>query len=149
VGEPWSSTDIYDLEGGGDWRKRSKREGVDWVMIALLIAALLAVLGLIPLWRAIYSRYVTGPASSYVAPHRLETSLVPDLLGEEFQVCQPERVNLREPFGWVELDECAFVWYNSVLSGISLAHLHPTKLHATHLSECREMSSGFWSPAYG
>lgn len=44
-------------------------EGVDWLMIGLLIAALIAVLGLIPLWQSVYRRYavpavVPTPSSS-------------------------------------------------------------------------------------
>jgi hypothetical protein len=38
--------------------------GVDWLMIGLLIAALIAVLGLIPLWRTVYQRYAAPPPDS-------------------------------------------------------------------------------------
>jgi serine/threonine-protein kinase len=34
-------------------------EGLDWIMLALAVAALLAVLGLIPLWRTVAERYTT------------------------------------------------------------------------------------------
>ena len=145
VGDTWSSTEAYGLEGNGNWQQRPTREGADWVMIALLIAALIAVLGLIPLWRAVYNRYVVGSASSYLAPHRLETALAPELLGDGFQGCQAQR----EPLRGAELGESEFVWYNTVPSGPSLARLHPTRLQTRHLIECRETHSGFWSPAYG
>jgi hypothetical protein len=35
--------------------------GIDWLMVALIIAALIAVLGLIPLWRTVYRHYATPP----------------------------------------------------------------------------------------
>lgn len=35
---------------------------IDWLMIWLIIAALIAVLGLIPLWRTVYRRYALPPA---------------------------------------------------------------------------------------
>jgi serine/threonine-protein kinase len=47
--------------------EQKEPDGVDWLMVGLIIAALLAVLGLIPLWRTVYSRYATappGPSSS-------------------------------------------------------------------------------------
>ena len=107
-----------------------EQEGVDWLMIALLVAALIAVLGLIPLWRAVYGRYVSTPASSYSVPHRLEADPAPILLGDNYQGCQPER--------GAELDEWAVVWYNTMPSRPSLAHLQTKSMHARHLSGCRE-----------
>lgn len=130
VGDTWSSTDVYDLEGAGTWEQEQEREGVDWVMIALLIVALIAVLGLIPLWRAVYSRYVTGPTSSSLAPPRPEEDSALVLLGDIHQGCQTE--------GCAELDEWVVVWYNTMSSGPSLAHLPLTNMHIRHLSECRE-----------
>jgi len=127
VGDTWSSTDLYDLEGATAWGQ--EKEGVDWLMIALLVAALIAVLGLIPLWRAVYGRYVTTPASSSLL-HRLEADLAPILLGDNCQGCQPKR--------GAELDEWVVVWYNTMLSKPSLAHLHTKGMHTRHLSECRE-----------
>jgi hypothetical protein len=38
------------------------REGVDKLLIILFVAAMLAVLGLVPLWRAVYERYSAPPA---------------------------------------------------------------------------------------
>jgi serine/threonine-protein kinase len=35
--------------------------GVDWLLVALLVAALVAVLGLIPLWRVVRQRYAPAP----------------------------------------------------------------------------------------
>jgi serine/threonine protein kinase len=46
--------------------------GMDWLMIALIIVALISVLGLIPLWRSVYRRYTApppgSPAFSYFLP---------------------------------------------------------------------------------
>ena len=128
VGDTWSSTDLYDLEGAGAWDQ--EQEGVDWLMIALLVAALIAVLGLIPLWRAVYGRYVSTPASASSVPHPPETEPAPILFGDNCQGCQPER--------GAELDEWVVVWYNTMLSRPSLAHLHAKGMHARHLSKCRE-----------
>jgi serine/threonine protein kinase len=47
-------------------------DGVDWLIIGLIIAALLAVLGLIPLWRTIYYRYAAAsPSPSSSLRHSL------------------------------------------------------------------------------
>jgi serine/threonine protein kinase len=150
TGDAWSPTGLYDLEGSRDWKQKAKQDSVDWVLIALLIAALIAVLGLVPLWRAVYSRYVTGPTSSYPAPHRLETALAPALEDDDFQGYQTQSRPRRAPRRGAELDESVVVWYNTIPSGPSLlAHLHPINPHARHPSERREKNSGFWSPAYG
>jgi serine/threonine protein kinase len=50
---------IYD-QGEEDEYWVDEPEGIDWIMIGLIVAALIAVLGLIPLWRTVYRRY-TGP----------------------------------------------------------------------------------------
>jgi hypothetical protein len=44
-----------DDRGSQSWDDGS--EGVDWVLVGLAVVALIAVLGLIPLWRTVYSRY--------------------------------------------------------------------------------------------
>jgi eukaryotic-like serine/threonine-protein kinase len=51
----------YDFQAVGD--RAPEPAGVDWLMIGLLIAALIAVLGLIPLWRTVYRRYAAPPAA--------------------------------------------------------------------------------------
>jgi serine/threonine protein kinase len=54
-----------------DWQEEP--EGVDWLMIGLIIAALLAALGLIPLWRTVYRRYaVESPRPSSLLMHWLD-----------------------------------------------------------------------------
>jgi serine/threonine protein kinase len=53
--------------------ERKEPDGVDWLMIGLIIAALLAVLGLIPLWRTVYSRYSSAsPRPSYSLRNSLD-----------------------------------------------------------------------------
>jgi serine/threonine-protein kinase len=134
AGGTWSSSESYDPEGYGAWEQKPEREGIDWMMIALLIAALIAVLGLIPLWRAVYSRYVTGPASSSLAPHRFEVDAVCDPLGASHQDRQP----IEGPQGQAELDERTVVWYNTMPSRRSLGHLHPAIGPASHQDGCGE-----------
>jgi hypothetical protein len=45
--------------------------GVDWLTIGLIVVALLAVLGLIPLWRTVYRRYAVPPSSPTPISYRL------------------------------------------------------------------------------
>jgi serine/threonine protein kinase len=123
VGDAWSSTDLYDLEGAGAWVQ--EKESVDWLMIALLVAALIAVLG-----RAVHGRYVGTSASAVSIPHPTETEPTPILLGDNCQGCQPE--------GGAELDEWAVVWYNTMLSRPSLADLHTKSMHTRHLPGSRQ-----------
>ncbi|MFC2037146.1 serine/threonine protein kinase [Chloroflexota bacterium] len=49
---------VYSPETAA-WREAPA--GVDWMMMALILVALIAVLGLIPLWRAVYRRYAAPP----------------------------------------------------------------------------------------
>jgi len=61
--DAWSSRAMYSFEedeAGPEYLSGWSEEqpaGVDWLMIGLLIVALIAVLGLIPLWRTVYQRY--------------------------------------------------------------------------------------------
>ncbi|MGC9333164.1 MAG: serine/threonine protein kinase [Anaerolineae bacterium] len=50
----------YEFIDDRDWAE--PRGGVDWLMAALFVAAILAVLGLLPLWRTVYERYSAPPA---------------------------------------------------------------------------------------
>jgi len=43
-----------------EWTEEPVR--VSWLMVGLIVAALIAVLGLIPLWRTVYRRYAVPPA---------------------------------------------------------------------------------------
>lgn len=126
--DTWSSTDLYDLEGAGAWSQ--EREGVDWVMIALLVAALIAVLGLIPLWRAVYGRYVSAPAGASTMWHHLEPETALILDGDDNRGCQPKR--------GAKLDEWAVVWYNTMSARLSPTRLRAKSIDARNLFECRE-----------
>jgi eukaryotic-like serine/threonine-protein kinase len=77
----------------GEWDGESKDR--DWLLIGLLIVALMAVLGLIPLWRTVYRRY-TAPPPMFAPSAYLDTDLpsLPDCAG-------------------LELVGFGLVWYNS------------------------------------
>jgi serine/threonine protein kinase len=111
TGDTWSSTELYDLEGDKAWGEPS--EGVDWVMIALLVAAAIAVLGLIPLWSAVYNRYASATIGLNGVPHQPDAQTAPLLLGDDRLGSLPQR--------GTELEGQAIVWYNVVLSKVSLA----------------------------
>jgi serine/threonine protein kinase len=109
----WSSRDIYALDGDANWLEEPA--GTDWLVIGLLIAALIAVLGLIPLWRTVYRRYAPSPpATSPGSDHRF---------GLEFSASQTCSIEewLYQAQGEIELDERAFVWYNILSPGLCLA----------------------------
>ncbi|MGD8462510.1 MAG: serine/threonine-protein kinase [Anaerolineae bacterium] len=60
---------VLDDRDSQSWNDES--EGVDWILVGLAVVALIAVLGLIPLWRTVYSRYsapVPDSAGSYRIP---------------------------------------------------------------------------------
>lgn len=80
---------------------------MDWLMVALLVAALIAVLGLIPLWRTVYQRYAAPEPASAPA-----SSLHPeqDILSTQSGVKRPEGQTIRHP----KLDGVGLVWYHSV-----------------------------------
>jgi hypothetical protein len=50
----------YEFIEEEEWAE--PREGMDWLLVILFVAAILAVLGLVPLWRAVYERYSAPPA---------------------------------------------------------------------------------------
>ncbi len=104
--------DIYDLEEADDWVEEPA--GVDWLMIGLLLVALIAVLGLIPLWRTVYLRYAAPPPASAPASHfRFEEDACWILPGIEGQRCWTE--------SRVDLDEPEPVWVRSASVPLSLA----------------------------
>jgi hypothetical protein len=104
---------------------------VDRLMIVLLIAALIAVLGLIPLWRTVYRRYAgPEPASAPASSFQPENDILSTQLGIERLECQTKQ--------HLKLDEVGFVWYHSGLLA----------LNQTRHAETQELS-GFGSPAYG
>jgi hypothetical protein len=99
----WSPDDPYQVEQHEEWSEEST--GIDWMMIALFIAALLAVLGLIPLWRAVYRRYAAPPpvpAAGTSYHFDWEASLEP-------RAAPRSTVEIWEQ---TELGTCGHVWYN-------------------------------------
>lgn len=61
--------DAYEsAQEAGYWSEEDS--GVDWIMVGLIIVALVAVLGLIPLWRTVYRRYAVPPPAPTPVPHR-------------------------------------------------------------------------------
>jgi serine/threonine-protein kinase len=107
----WTDREVYALEDEDDWS--DEPTGVDWLMIGLLVAALIAVLGLIPLWRTVYRRY-TGPPSASAAS--LRTCVEPQALGAD-RFSEARQVDLPTwwplPEGEANLDFLAVIWYNS------------------------------------
>jgi serine/threonine protein kinase len=70
----WSASQAYDPEGTDAWS--DEQIGVDWLMVGLLIAAMVAVLGLIPLWRAVYRRYAAPlPSTASSSGSSLEAAI--------------------------------------------------------------------------
>ena len=62
---------VYDAGRVADYQTEDSGE-MDWILLGLVVAALVAVLGLILLWRTVYNRYTIPPqvpaASSYRFP---------------------------------------------------------------------------------
>jgi hypothetical protein len=105
--------------------------GVDWLLIGLIIAAMIAVLGLIPLWRTVYRRYTAPPIESVPGSyHRLEdlTDLSTNSRVFHLARCRSEHASVRA-FDRIrgcsvrdvaaapvrprwELDESGLIWYN-------------------------------------
>jgi serine/threonine-protein kinase len=98
-----SQRDTYFVQDVDDWTR--DHAGPDWLMIALIVAALIAVLGLIPLWRSVYRRYaVPAPGASpasYCLPGGEEALALPCIEDQE-----------RKVRGMAELDDRGLVWYN-------------------------------------
>jgi serine/threonine protein kinase len=65
---------VYD-DGTGEDYKREGSGDVDWVMVGLIVAALVAVLGLILLWRTVYERYTVPPVVPASSSYPLELAL--------------------------------------------------------------------------
>jgi len=126
--DTWSSTNLYDLEGDKAWGQPSA--GVDWVLIALLVAALIAVLGLMPLWSAVYSRYASATIGALDTPPQIGAEPVHILTSADRMDSLSER--------GAELDARAVVWYNAVLSKRSLA-----QLQAKRPAQCTERAPSF------
>jgi hypothetical protein len=138
----WSSGDLYQIEPQEEWAEASASAGIDWMMVALFIAALLAVLGLIPLWRAVYKRYaapppILAPGASYHL--EWETALQP-------HTAQSSGGEIREQ---AELGASGLVWYNPVPRNHSLSETDSGGSMERSSCECATKSLVVGSPAYG
>jgi hypothetical protein len=121
---------VYEFVEDEAWDE--EWDGVDWLMVGLLVLATVAVLGLIPLWRTVYQRYSVPPplptsegSSRTVIDGRslwLDTGVT---IPEERSACD------------TKLPAGAFVWYNYKLAGGS-----PNGM-------CSFNVPRFGSPAYG
>ncbi len=125
---PWSISTPDDLKGAGAWSQTEN--GIDWILIALLVAAVLAVLGLIPLWRAVYIRYASTPGGASSIQHQREAEPVYMLPGDHYWASDSVLC--------AELGEQRVVWYNALPSECSLKEMHGTRMLARALSESRD-----------
>ncbi len=136
----WPVGDVYHLEGSEDWIEEST--GVDWLMVALFVAALIAVLGLIPLWRAVYRQY-SAPSSSLVpgAHYRVAQDILLHPHGVQIPAdeIQAER----------ELGTLGFVWYNRISESSDTALVREQGGIGRSGPERGAGSLCFGSPAYG
>jgi serine/threonine-protein kinase len=107
----------YEFIEEEEWAE--PREGTDWLLVMLFVAAILAVLGLVPLWRAVYERYSAPPAlpapTSLHVPTGRPGQLVQSIAMEERDTgCQQGilsappgdasggwRSVMAEPWGWI------------------------------------------------
>lgn len=85
-------------------------EGIDWRMVLLLVAALIAVLGLILLWRGLYRRYSTLPPR----PEPGSTLPLPASLSS-----RGSHDAISRPSSHPELEDGRFFWYNMGSTGVS------------------------------
>jgi Protein kinase domain len=79
--------------------------GVDWLVVAFIVAALVAVLGLIPLWRTVYRRYAAPPVTPQPALYRPS-------LGDWAGLAPPSGEPEVETKAGTKLDDFGLVWYN-------------------------------------
>jgi serine/threonine protein kinase len=138
----WSSGDLSQIEPQDEWTRESASSGIDWTMVALFIAALLAVLGLIPLWRAVYRRYaapppILAPGASY----HFEWEEAPQPVA-----AQSSGGEIQEQ---AELGASGLVWYNPVPGNHSPFQTDPGGGMERSSCECAAKSLVFGSPAYG
>lgn len=91
----------YELVEDAAWVEEP--EGIDWLMMGLLALAIIAVLGLIPLWRSVYRRYSAPPP-----------------------IPTPAAMALPAP----ELEDSALFWYNPGSAGSALVRTGPRPIRA-------------------
>jgi hypothetical protein len=96
--------EIYTLGKEADeWDEEPAR--VDWLMVGLIIAALIAVLDLIPLWRTVRSRYAAPPSVPTPVSYHL-----PGVDAFLSLPCTGPRKSQVQ--ATTELDDFGLVWYN-------------------------------------
>jgi len=107
---PSDQVDYFDLRDTyrpdsvtGEWTEEPVR--VNWLMIGLLVAALIAVLGLIPLWRTVYRRYAVPPP--------IPTPLVYRGSDQGNAILNEIKVLPGLAMAGAKLDNLRLVWYNS------------------------------------
>ncbi len=125
---------IHDLEEAEDWVEEA--DGVDWLMIALLIAALVAVLGLIPLWRTVHRRYtnLSAVSAAVLQSQVQDASHCPTLdiydRGEQAEQS-------------AQLGPAGLIWYNYLLErGISVRQVSEDRAVANWLWKKSERITG-------
>ena len=105
----------------------AEEAGTDWIMIALLGVALVAVLGLIPLWRTVYRRYaIPSPPPSSGSYHLMQPEMswhLPDDASQCWWIVEQ-----------TELGDDRLVCYNTTMPNGPLAN---------------DGFPGFGSPDYG
>jgi serine/threonine protein kinase len=83
--------------------------GKDWLMVVLIVAALIAVLGLIPLWRTVYRRYATPPPTPLPALYQP--------FHEDLAWPPPQSDGTaNETNAEAKLDDFGLVWYNLLVA---------------------------------
>lgn len=100
------------IQDGDGWTR--DQPGPDWLMIALIVAALIAVLGLIPLWRSVYRHYAVPAPGATPSSSGLPGGSGALILGS----IEDWEDGVR---GMTELDDSGFVWYNSQALNRSLS----------------------------
>lgn len=138
----WASADQYQQVEEEQWTEESASTGIDWIMVALFIGALLAVLGLIPLWRAVYRHYaappdILVPGASYHL--EWESPSEPPAVYISTDGIQEQ----------AELGAWGLVWYNPASGNCSLPRAGSRSGSRRFSCEGAAESLVFGSPAYG
>ncbi len=101
----------YDVRAEAEYWAEEP-EGIDWFMILLIVVALTAVLGLIPLWRTVYRRY-SAPQPSPAAALNLLPKGSAGAFGSTAR-------------GGTEVEDLADIWYNQPASRLPWMAADPT-----------------------
>ena len=110
---------LEDYEGGAGYHSGWSEEQparLDWLMIVLLVAALIAVLGLIPLWRTVYQRYAAPSPDSVPGSYF-------HLEGDPFLVLRGTEGLAGQGTGKVGVEGCRPAGIHVVAVGLSRAHV--------------------------